>query len=639
MSEQNDGRPADPASSAAARGVIQPRTSPAFRDLLAARLSRREWLAGASAVSIATALGGCAASARGTSPALTFTPIAPSADDALRVPPEYEATVLYRWGDAVGLADGMPEFRLDASNTADDQARQAGMHHDGMHFFPLSGSTHGLLAMNHEYLDEGLLFPDGQRTWTAEKVRKAQHALGVSVIEIDGRGGAWRIVRPSRYARRVTARTPCRIAGPAAGHPLMRTAVDPDGRTVLGTYSGCAHGWTPWGTYLTCEENWHFQFANSGTISPDHRRYRITATGRRYRWEEFDERFDCGRHPNEPNRFGWVVEIDPRDPSAPPVKRTALGRMAHEGAGCAVGPDGRVAFYMGDDWEFEYVYKFVSARPWNPSRREANRDLLDDGVLYVARFDADGGGEWLPLVHGQGPLTAERGFPDQGAVLVRTRQAADALGATKMDRPEWVVPHPVTREVFCSCSSNSARGRDGNEGANPANRRAPNPFGHLVRWRDEGGDPASTRFRWDVFVEAGPAGKGTIQGDTFACPDGLWIDGRGTLWVETDISPTSLGKGEFAALGNNQMLAVDPAAGVFKRFLTGPRGCEITGFHVAPDGRTAFVNIQHPGEVAGDRSDPEKPRAISNWPDFAPNGRPRSATVVVRRRDGGAIGT
>ena len=296
-----------------------------------------------------------------------------------------------------------------------------------------------------------------------------------------------------------------------------------------------------------------------------------------------------------------MVEIDPRDPQAAPVKRTALGRMAHEGAACSVGPDGRLAFYMADDWEFEHVYKFVTARAWDPARREANRDLLDEGVLYAARFNPDGSGDWLPLVHGQGPLTAANGFADQGAVLVRTRQAADALGATRMDRPEWIVPHPVTREVYCACTGNTARGRDGNEGPNPANPRAPNPFGHLLRWRDDGGDPAATRFRWDVFVQAGPSDKGgsTIKGDRFACPDGLWIDSRGTLWVETDVSPSSLGKGDFAPLGNNQMLAVDPAVGVFKRFLTGPRGCEITGFHTTPDNRTAFVNIQHPGEVRG----------------------------------------
>jgi len=625
-------------------GTANPSRNPTFGDVLATRLSRRDFVLGAASASLVAGLPGCATADRGPGPALTFTAIGVSTEDVLRVPPEYEAAVLLRWGDPVGAPAGMPEFRHDASNGPADQALQAGMHHDGMHFFPLpygsGGSAHGLLVMNHEYLDEGLLFTDGQKAWSAEKVLKAQHAVGVSVVEVEERDGAWSVVRPSPHARRITARTPCRLSGPVAGHPLVQTAADPGGRQVIGTYSGCAHGWTPWGTYLTCEENWHVQFVNRGPVPASQRRYRITATGRGYRWEQFDARFDAGAHPNEPHRFGWVVEIDPLDPRAAPVKRTALGRMAHEGAACAVGPDRRLAFYMGDDGDFEYLYKFVTARPYDPARREANRDLLDEGTLYAARFNAHGGGEWLPLLHGQGPLTTAHGFGDQGEVLVNTRQAADALGATKMDRPEWVMPHPGRREVYCACTANPARGRAGAEGATPVNRRAPNPFGHILRWREDGGDPAAVRFRWDVFVQAGPAESGgTISGDVFACPDALWVDARGVLWVQTDISPTSLGTGPFAPLGNNQLLAVDPVTGVFKRFLTGPRGCEITGFHTTPDIRTAFVNIQHPGEVPGDRSNPEAPRALSNWPDHRPDGRPRSATVVIRRRDGGIIGT
>ena len=584
-------------------GHCNPSRNPTFSEV------RRAFLKAGAGSALAAALPGCAAP--GTSPVLSFTPIAPSSEDLLRVPPEYEARVFYRWGDPVGSPAGMPQFQPDASNSAAEQALQAGMHHDGMHYFPIDGSRHGLLVMNHEYLDEGLLFPDGMRTWSAEKVAKAQNSVGVSVIEVAFRSGEWQIVRPSRNARRITAQTPCRISGPAAGHALMRTAANPDGRLALGTYNGCAHGWTPWGTYLTCEENWHLQFVNGGTITQDQRRYRLSARGRGYRWHEHDERFDAASHPNEFNRFGWVVEIDPFDPQSVPVKRTALGRFMHEGAACAVGADRRLAFYMGDDEAFEYVYKFVPARPYDPAVREKNRDLLDEGVLYAARFNADGSGDWLPLTG-----------RDQGEVVVKTRQAADAAGATKMDRPEWVVPHPVTREVFAALTNNKG-----------------NPFGHIVRWREEGGDVAATKFRWEVFVRAGPEGKGGVKGDAFACPDGLWIDSMGTLWVQTDVSPTALGRGDFASLGNNQMLAVDPATGVFRRFLTGPRGCEITGFHTTPDNRSAFVNIQHPGETPGDRSNPDNPRAFSNWPDYAPNGRPRSATVVIRRKDGGIIGT
>jgi secreted PhoX family phosphatase len=596
-------------------------SNPSANETFEKVLSRRQFIQGTLGLAVAGALPGCAS--QGTRPQIGFTPVPVSSEDAFRVPPEYDAKVLYRWGDPVGAAAGMPEFRMDASNSAADQALQAGMHHDGMHYFPIEGSRHGLLAMNHEYLDEGLLFPDGQKTWSAEKVMKAQHAVGVSVVEIIFDKNQWQIVRPSKYARRITARTPCRVSGPAAGHPLMRTAADPQGRTVLGTHNGCAHGWTPWGTYLTCEENWHNQFVNSGPIPPEQQRYRISARGRGYRWEEHDERFDAAKHPNESNRFGWIVEVDPFDPGAAPVKRTALGRMKHEGAASSVGPDRRVAFYMGDDEAFEYIYKFVTAKPFDVASREKNRDLLDEGTLYAARFNADGTGDWLPL----------RG-PDQGETLVKTRQAADAAGATKMDRAEWIVPHPVTREVYAALTNSSDR-----KETDKANPRAPNPFGHIVRWREDGEDPAATRFRWEIFVLAGPEGKSTVKGDAFACPDGLWFDSMGTLWVQTDVSPTALGRGEFAPLGNNQALAVDPASGVFRRFLTGPRGCEITGFHTAPDNRTVFVNVQHPGEAPGDRSNPDNPRANSNWPDYAPDGRPRSATVVIRRKDGGIIGT
>jgi secreted PhoX family phosphatase len=617
-----------------------PSLNPTFGEVL----SRRRFLQAAGATAVAAALPGCATGPSGTAPVLGFTPIAPSREDALRVPPEYVATALFRWGDPVGVAGAMPEFRLDASNSAADQAVQAGMHHDGMHFYPLprgSGrSDQGLLALNHEYADVRLMHADEQKTWSAEKVAKSQCTVGVSVIEVRMEAGRWQVVRPSKYARRVTARTPCLVSGPAAGHALLRTAADPSGRRVIGTFGGCAHGWTPWGTYLTCEENFQFYFVDRGTVPPERRRFGFSAAGRSYRWQEHDERFDVAKHPNEANRFGWVVEIDPYDPFAEPVKRTALGRMKHEGAACAVGPDGRLAIYMGDDQAFEYVYKFVTARSWNPADRAATRNLLDEGMLYVARFNADGTGEWLPLVHGRGPITAANGFADQGEVVVKARWAADLQGATKMDRPEWIVPHPVTREVYCACTNNAARGRDKFEGTNPANRRANNVMGHLLRWREAGGDVGATRFQWDLFVEAGdPAQpeahkKGGIKGDIFGSPDGLWIDSMGTLWVQTDMSTSLMHKGDHANFGNNQMLAVDPATGVFRRFLTAPRGGEVTGFHTTPDNRTAFVNIQHPGE--GWKANP---REVSNWPDYDPNGRPRSATVVIRRKDGGIIGT
>ena len=405
-----------------------------FAEVLEARMSRRGLLKGAAAAAaIGTLpLAGCATGHRDPEPG--FVGISTSTADAVRVPQGYAANVLYAWGDPVGHPSGSPAFRQDASNTAEEQALQAGMHHDGIHYFALpygsTSSNSGLLVMNHEYTDDGLLHTDGFANWNADKVRKAQNANGCSVIEVREKGGKWEVVRPSPFARRITARTPMRVGGPAAGHTLMKTAADPVGQSVLGTFNNCAHGYTPWGTYLTCEENWDTYFINSGTITADQRRNGITAKGRGYRWDEFDERFDAGKHPNEPNRHGWVVEFDPYNPQSQPVKRTALGRFSHEGAWPASANDGRLVIYMGDDRVFEYIYKFVSRDRINSSDRNANGSILDQGTLYVARFNDDGMGEWMPLVHGQGALTVANGFADQADVLVRTRAAADAAGAT-----------------------------------------------------------------------------------------------------------------------------------------------------------------------------------------------------------------
>jgi secreted PhoX family phosphatase len=327
------------------------------------------------------------------------------------------------------------------------------------------------------------------------------------------------------------------------------------------------------------------------------------------------------------------------------VKHTALGRFKHEGAAVTLAADGRVVVYMGDDERFEYIYKFVSASAYRPGDRAGHLRLLEAGTLYVARFSADGSGEWRELVHGRNGLDAAAGFTDQGEVLINARGAADRAGATKMDRPEWLAVHPRTREVYCTLSNNTQRGRDGVPGPDPANPRADNLFGHIVRWREEGGDPAASRFSWDVFVLCGdpalanPARRGTITGDAFGSPDGLWFDPRGVLWIQTDVSGRELNKGDYANLGNNQMLAADPATREIRRFLTGPRGSEVTGVVMTPDVRTMFVNVQHPGETAGERSDPARPTAVSAWPDGPAGGRPRSATIVIRRQDGGPIGT
>ena len=631
-------------------GIDNPSSGKAFSSVLDVWMTRRQVLKVAAAVPLMGLAAGCATpGGRRDSGGVSFTPVSASVEDRVVVPSGYTATPLYRWGDAIGSAQGMPAFKTDAGNTADEQALQSGMHHDGMHFFPLpygsENPARGLLVINHEYTDDGLLHVGGMDPWNAAKVRKSQAAHGVSVIEIELRNGAWTVVRPSTYARRITATTPMRIAGAAAGTASMQTAADPAGTTVLGTINNCANGYTPWGTYLTCEENWNGYFANRGTIPPEQRRYGVNANGAGYRWHEFDSRFDAAANPNEPNRFGWVVEIDPFDPAAQPVKRTALGRIKHEGAALALTADGRVVYYMGDDQQFEYIYKFVSRDPYNKNDRAANRDLLDHGTLYVARFNAGGGGEWLELTQGKNGLTADKGFSTQADVLIKTRQAADTAGATKMDRPEWTAVNPVDHSVYCTLTNNTARGGKDQPGVDAANPRVNNSFGHIIRWREAGDDHAAREFRWDIFVMAGDhlladaTKHGTIKGDVFGSPDGLWFDPAGRLWIQTDVSTSTLYRGDYAGIGNNQMLCADVTTGRIARFLTGPKGCEITGITQTPDGTTMFVNIQHPGETSSERSDPAQPLAVSSWPDGPSGGRPRSATIVIRKDDGGIIGT
>ena len=580
---------------------------------------------------------------------INFNGIPVSTADAVTLAEGNAVSLLYAWGDPI--SDG-PRAHADASDDAAAQTQQAGMHHDGMHFFPFiengkPSSTHGLLCINHEYTDDGLLHSDGMQNWNAGKVAKSKAAHGVSIIEVRHRKDGWQVVRPSPLARRITADTPCRIAGPALGNQAMRTATDARGELVLGTLNNCAMGATPWGTYLTCEENFNGYFKGPAKPDANQKRYGLSENGAGFRWHEYDERFDATRHPNEPNRFGWVVEIDPWNPEQAPIKRTALGRFKHEGATATLARDGRAVIYMGDDERFEYVYKFVSRdryRAGNPG----NATLLDNGTLYVARFDDNGKGRWLPLRHGEkypnGALTADNGFNDQGDVVIRCRQAADLAGATKMDRPEWIAVHPKTGEVYVTLTNNSKRGTPEIPGLGAANPRAENVFGHIVRWRENAHDAASTAFEWDIFALAGdpqnpdPNRQGNIHGDAYGSPDGLWFDPSGRLWIQTDVSTSVLNKGEYANLGNNQMLVADVKSGETRRFLTGPKGCELTGITATPDGKTLFVNIQHPGEPASERSDPGKPNAVSAWPanQFAEAvaGRPRSATIVITRSDG-----
>lgn len=623
-----------------------------FDNLIQKQLSRRSVLQFGLGAMLASAMPlSSAATILQLHPQLMGFKAIPVADllDEVVVPEGYRAEVFYRWGDPV--SDG-PVFNMDASNSAAEQALQAGMHHDAIHFYSLpadsANSDHGLLVMNHEYLDLDIIHTDGSHThapetYTADKVAKEQNAHGVSLIEVKRDNGQWQIVRPSKYARRLTANSEMQISGPAAGHDLLKTHADPDGKNVLGTLNNCANGKTPWGTYLTCEENFHYYFV----FDPKHprdaeterrwKRYKLGFSY--YGWQQFDSRFDLDKEPNEANRFGWVVEFDPYDPQSIPVKRTALGRFAHENVAIKVAADNRIACYSGDDARFEYIYKFVTRDSWDGTPGAYHGKLLDEGVLFVARFDDEGIGVWLPLIYGQNGLIPENGFSDQGDVLIHARAAADQSGATKMDRPEWITVHPETGEVFVSLTNNSERSE-----TNPANPRQPNLYGHLLRFNEV--DATSTEFTWEVFVLAGGKEHGaTINGDIFANPDGLMIDQRGLLWVQTDISSSKMNEGEFAQFGNNQMLAVNPATGETRRFLTGPVGCEVTGVTITPDMKTMWVNIQHPGEMPavlekrGIVKSPQNPSAASNWPDHLPNGRPRSATVLITKEDGGVIGT
>ncbi|MDX1750169.1 MAG: PhoX family phosphatase [Methylophaga sp.] len=622
-----------------------------FDPLLQKQLSRRSVLQFSLGAMLASAmpLSSAATMLRNQSQLLGFTPI-PTADllDEVVVPEGYRAEVFYRWGDPI--SDG-PAFNMDASNSAADQMQQAGMHHDALQYFPLpkgsENNDHGLLVMNHEYLDLDVIHTDGSHkhspeTYTADKVAKEQNAHGVSLIEVRQENGEWQIVRPSTYARRLTANTPMQISGPAAGHELMKTRADPEGKNVLGTFNNCANGKTPWGTYLTCEENFHYYFVADPKHSRDaetERRWQRYKLGfSYYGWQQFDARFDLDKEPNEANRFGWVVEFDPYNPQSIPVKRTALGRFAHENVAHKIGMDGRLAFYSGDDSKFEYIYKFITRDAWDGSLGAHHGRLLDDGILYVARFEEDGSARWLPLLFGENGLTTENGFVDQADVLVHARASADIVGATKMDRPEWITVHPHNDEVFVSLTNNSDRGQQDNVGKDAANPRNQNLFGHIIKFSEA--DATATEFSWQVFVLAGEE-----EGEQFANPDGLYIDDRGVLWIQTDVSASVLNDGAFKQFGNNQMLAADPATGEIRRFLTGPVGCEITGVIMTPDMKTMWVNIQHPGEMLdvlqrrGINKSPQNPNAASNWPDHHPNGRPRSATVLISKEDGGVIGT
>lgn len=644
-----------------------------FADVFQARIARRGFLQG----SLGAAVGGLFASTgvahalqAGAGPALNFNPVPVSETDTFIVPEGYEAKVIYRWGDPITGA--MPQFSPD--NTGAEQGEQAGMHHDGMHFFPIEGedpwqggSTDGLLVVNHEYIEArflhaGLVQGEAMSAWHTpghagprdpDHVLKEMNAHGVSIARFrEGADGEWRIV-PDPRNRRITGLTQMEIAGPVRGSDLVKTRFSPEGERCRGTLSNCAHGVTPWNTYMAAEENWSGYFVNTGGDLPrEHARYGVRTDVSRHNWHLAADgadayvRFDAtpsaeaaqGDYRNEPNTYGWMVEIDPFDPDSMPVKRTTLGRFAHEGVVFAPVADGeKVVCYSGDDARNEYIYKFISAGRYR--RGETRGEILDEGVLYAAKFNEDGTGEWLPLVYGENGLDESHGFASQADVLVNTRTAADLVGATPMDRPEWGTVDPQTRAVYFTLTNNSQRGADQTDAANP---RGPNPFGHIIRWHEDGAQDALT-FAWDIFVIAGPhQNSADMHGDAlnedaiFSSPDGLWMDANRRLWIQTDISESVMNRGPFEAFGNNAMLAANPETGEIKRFLTGPVGQEITGVVTTPDHRTIFVNVQHPGATTT-AEDFAAGNYASHWPDGGAC-VPRSATVMIRRTDRGVIG-
>ncbi|MCR2745252.1 PhoX family protein [Limnobacter parvus] len=597
---------------------------------------------------------------------VAFAALAASSGSKVLVPHGYVAEILYRWGDP--CVAGSPEFAGDLSETSAVAEQQSGDNHDAINFFPFRNadgserSDVGLLCINHEYLNPEYyydkLVSDPGVVFTLEDARKGQAAHGVSIIEVmRNSNGKWNVNRNSTFNRRIHGNTQIDITGPARGNALLQTAADPTGTRVLGTLNNCGAGQTPWGTYITCEENFNGYFGANGAFTPDalQARYGLNANGFGYRWHESDPRFDLNANPNEPNRHGWVVEIDPFRPASTPKKRTALGRFKHENAELVIDPTTKkVVVYMGCDERFEYVYKFVSDAAYDESNMAANADILDTGTLYVAQFNDDGNagdgvgvGVWIPLVFGNPNLTVGDGFLNQGDLLIRTRQAASAVGATPMDRPEWVAANPLKPgEVFVTLTNNSNRTLAQVDEANP---RANNIYGHIIRINEMNEDATGTTFDWNIFLLAG---DGTQE--LFNSPDGLQFDRLGRLWVQTDGNFNNVAP--FAGHGNNQMLVADLEAGTVQRFFVGPDGCEVTGVTWTPDMRTMFVDIQHPGEVGSGAGHPNSinpatgvkyteaeliadPTAFSSWPDGASASRPRSGTVVVRRTDGGIIGT
>jgi secreted PhoX family phosphatase len=593
-----------------------------FHDVLDTFVSRRAVIAGGLA-GAAFAFAGSKVSAKGIAPTkrtasgvtakarpkIAFTSI-PLQNSAMpTIAPEYQYSTLIPWRTRM---DGKGEF--PETLNSDQQAISVGLGHDGMWFF--GDNRKGMLAINFEYGTTQHALGKAVPT-SLEEVRVSQHLHGVGVMYIEKDSKGWSLKRDKRN-RRIHVNTPVEFSGPAAKSALL---VNTAGNEPLGTLNNCANGYTPWGTYLTCEENFNGYFGSTSSTwkaSTEEARYGINANGFGYDWHKFDQRFDRAQpgYQNEINRFGWVVEIDPENPKAKPIKRTALGRIKHEGAEVVVGKNNRVVVYMGDDERFDYIYKFVSAGDWK-KMVAAGKSPLDEGTLYAARFNDDGTGNWLELSPNNPALASWT----IDKILVHTRLAADLAGATKMDRPEWIATGADGWQ-YGTLTNNSNRGRSGQPGINAANPIAQNTDGHIIRWKDSNGNLGGT-FQWNLFLVS----QDTFDegGQMFGSPDGIWADRDGRIFIQTD--------GTQPGRNNDQMLVADSKTKEVKRLFTGVAGCEVTGVAITPDRKTMFVNLQHPGD-----GDPK----VTNFPakfTGAAGPRPRDCTIVITRKDGGIIGS
>jgi hypothetical protein len=639
-------------------GNLSDSRNPHIQDVIARRFSRRSLLASLVAAGAVAGVGAAfplrqVLAAGGST--LAFKSLALKIDEKHHVAEGYSADLVIGWGDPV--AKGAKPLDI-AHQTAASQAGQFGYNCDFIGYFPLplgsANSDHGLLWVNHEYTNGELMRPGvksaGENRSMADKawtdVEMAAH--GGAVVEVKKESGAWKYVAGSPHNRRITGTTEMAISGPAAGHERLKTSADPSGRKILGMLNNCGGGVTPWGTVLTCEENFNGyfggDFAKAGKEAANHKRYGIPALEKSwYAWARNHDRFNIEKEPNEPNRYGWVVEIDPYDPNVQPVKRTALGRFKHEAATCVVNKDGRVVVYTGDDEAGDYVYKFVTRGTFNAQNRAANFGLLDEGTLYVAKFADDGAVEWIALEHDKGKLTAENGFASQADVLIEARRAADVVGATRMDRPEDVEANPVSGKVYLMLTNNTARGEK--VPVDKANPRAKNAFGHIIELIPPGGsgkdaDHAASTAKWEMFALAGnpaDAAQGAKyhkdQAETgvwFAAPDNVAFDPKGRVYVLTDQGSAQkrnkIPDGVFVAD------AEGPAKGLFKLLFACPIDAEMCGGAFTPDGKTLFLSVQHPAE--GTNFD--KPN--TRWPDFKAGMPPRPAVVAVHRPDGKEIG-